>query len=346
MLFHKPAANSRPRSLSCAVTRSGHLLRTGCFLLLMILAWSCPAQPAPTMRIAVISDINGKYGSAMYHQRVELAVARIIEMKPDIVICTGDMVAGQRPTPKLTRKELETMWRSFGHSVSQPLQAAGIPLLVTPGNHDASAYPGYELERQVYRQHHSALPPGVKLLPGHDYPFHYAFESGDILFVSLDATTVGPLDDSQRNWIRDLAASPKHHRATIVFGHLPLQPVATGREKEIIQDPELEDLLATMTPSAYLSGHHHAYYPGWRSGIQMLATGNLGGNQRALTGTSQQTGFTFGWLEVDAAGVIRVTAFTADEYGKELELSRLPRSLGTGGKKLLRIDLAPPSAGH
>ena len=78
------------------------------------------------------------------------AIARILELAPDLVICTGDMVAGQQASPKLTEPQLMAMWSAFHATVTDPLKAAGIPLLVTPGNHDASAYPGFELERKVF----------------------------------------------------------------------------------------------------------------------------------------------------------------------------------------------------
>jgi 3',5'-cyclic AMP phosphodiesterase CpdA len=303
-----------------------------------VLAAAARAE-TPTIRIAVISDINGRYGSTDYHPRLQRAINRIIELQPDMVISTGDMVAGQRHAPKLSRRELESMWQSFQRHVSEPLDNAGIMLVMTPGNHDASAYPGFELERQVYRQYRPTPPAGLDLLPGHNYPFYYAFERDGILYVSLDATALGPLDEAQHLWLRSLPQSGSGKRATIAFGHLPLQPVGTGREQEIIRDRSLEQQLARLAPVAYLSGHHHAFYPGWRDGIRMLAVGNLGGNQRALTGTSIRTGFSFTWLEVSPAGEISVRAFTEQDFFGEVDIDRLPPRLGQGDDQLLREDL-------
>ena len=316
---------------------AGHRLAP-LFLLIALLPATARAE-TPATRIAVISDINGRYGSTDYHPRLEQAIERIIEMQPDMVISTGDMVAGQRHAPKLSRRELESMWFSFQRSVSDPLHRAGIPLIMTPGNHDASAYPGFELERQVYQQFRGSPPAGLDLLPGHNYPFHYAFEREGILYISLDATTLGPLADSQHAWLESLQDNKGSVRATIVFGHLPLQPVGTGREEEIIRDKPLEHQLATLAPVAYLRGPPHAYYPGWRDGIHMLAVGNLGGNQRALTGTSIRTGFSFAWLEVTSGGEISVRAFTEQDFLAEVEIGRLPPRLGKGAGQLLRGDL-------
>ena len=103
--------------------------------LLVLLSGAAPPVP---LRVVVISDLNGSYGSTTYAARVADAVEVIVEMRPDLVISTGDMVAGQRQ-PHLTEAEVRAMWAAFHRTVTAPLEAAGIPLAVTPGNHDASA---------------------------------------------------------------------------------------------------------------------------------------------------------------------------------------------------------------
>ena len=108
-------------------------------LLLFLLLFGGAASAAP-LRVVVISDLNGSYGSVTYEPRVTAAVRAIIAMKPDLVISTGDMVAGQR-RPHLTETEVRAMWDAFHRTVTAPLEAAGIPLAVTPGNHDASNPP-------------------------------------------------------------------------------------------------------------------------------------------------------------------------------------------------------------
>ncbi len=136
-------------------------------VLLLVTVGRAAADP---LRIAVISDMNGGYGSAEYESSVDGAVLRIVELKPDLVISTGDMVAGQR-RPHLTRNQVEAMWRSFHAHVSEPLAKAGIPLAVTPGNHDGSAYHGFELERQMYGEQWSARRPAVTFIDATHYPY-------------------------------------------------------------------------------------------------------------------------------------------------------------------------------
>lgn len=293
---------------------------------------------AEAARLAVISDINGRYGSADYHPRLDAAIARIIELEPDLVISTGDMVAGQRPSPKLTRAELDNMWQSFHRRVRTPLESAGIPVLMTPGNHDASGYPGYELEREAYINYHRRHPSSLAPLPGGQFPFYFAIAHGELLLVSLDATRSGPLDQAQRNWLSNLLQQYGDSRG-ILFGHLPLQPVARGREQDIVTDPQLEALLTQHNVSAYLSGHHHAWYPGQRLETAMLSIGNLGGNQRALIDTNQKTGFSFALLEIDDGKLRSISAYAAPGFRQTVDNTLLPEHLGTGPAQLQRLDL-------
>ena len=293
-------------------------------------------------RIVVISDINGRYASTDYHPRVAAAIQRIVALEPDIVISTGDMIAGQRPSPKLQRAELSAMWESFHKHIRIPLEQSGIPLVMTPGNHDASAYPGFELEREAYTHYHAAHPPSFTPIEGSHFPYNFATAINGILLLSLDATTAGPLDNKQIEWLTQRLCDPQPYRAKIAFGHLPLQPIAYGRQSDVIKDPALESLLVAGGVSAYLSGHHHAYYPGKRIGINMLSMGNLGGNQRRLLGTTMTTGFTFALVQIDSAGALQVSAFKGPDFVEPVNIDALPRHLGEGNERLTRKDIAAP----
>ena len=309
--------------------------------LLMALLFMSPSLAAgDVQRIAVISDINGRYASTDYHPRVAVTIQRIIELRPDLVISTGDMVAGQRPSPKLQRAELTTMWESFHKHVRVPLEQAGIPLMMTPGNHDASAYPGFELEREAYAIYHDTYPPSFTPGDGGNFPYNFATELNGVLLVSLDATKTGTLDTTQIKWLEEKLCHRKPYRAKILFGHLPLQPIAIGRQRDIISDPALEALMVAGGASAYLSGHHHAYYPGVRIGIDMLSMGNLGGNQRRLVGTTMTTGFTFALLEIDSKGTVQISAFSGPDFVKSVDIESLPRHLGEGSARITRKNVA------
>ena len=77
---------------------------------------------AAALRVAVISDLNGSYGSTQYEAGVAATIERLVELRPDLVISTGDMVAGQRLHPPLGRAAVEAMWSAVHAQVSEPVR--------------------------------------------------------------------------------------------------------------------------------------------------------------------------------------------------------------------------------
>ena len=88
------------------------------------------------LRIGAISDLNSSYGSTSYIESVHKGIRQLIALQPDLIVCAGDMVAGQKRG--LTDDQLDAMWSGFNESIVQPLQIERIPLLPALGNHDAS----------------------------------------------------------------------------------------------------------------------------------------------------------------------------------------------------------------
>lgn len=305
-------------------------------LLFALVLWGCAAMAEP-LRVVVISDLNGSYGSTKYNPRVSGAVDRIIALNPDLVIATGDMVAGQRK-PHLSRKEVRAMWAAFHRVVSDPLAAAGIPFAVTPGNHDASAYGGFEHEREIFADEWSRRKPALDFADDRDYPFFYAFDIKGTRFVSLDATTLGPLRGNQTNRLEKLASGGQR---VITFSHLPLWPFAQKREREIIGDPALEALYRRADVRMHLSGHHHAYYPGKKDGVLYVSQACLGGGARKLIGDTRTSQNSFTVLEISEDGDLHVTALLAPDYKTEVDLGKLPAQIKSGVATLTRMDLQP-----
>jgi 3',5'-cyclic AMP phosphodiesterase CpdA len=298
--------------------------------------------------VAVISDLNGSYGSTTYDPAVAHAVRRIIELRPDLVISTGDMVAGQQLHPPLTSAAVAAMWTSFHATVTAPLESARIPLAVTPGNHDASAYEAFVHEREAYGREWLRHRPRVEWVDDAKYPFHYAFSLGDVLFVSLDVTRVGAVGADQKRWLDALLereAGRYAHR--VVFSHLPVYPFTRGRETEVTADHELEDILRRHGVGLYLSGHHHAFYPGYRDGIRFVSQACLGAGPRALLGSARHAPRAVTVLEIPDEGAIVVRAFEAPGLTREIDRRGLPRSITSRYGTLVRDDLhtVPAHAG-
>lgn len=310
---------------------------------LSLLVWLAALLPALTcaepLRIAVISDLNGAYGATEYVAAVDQAVRRIVALHPDLVISTGDMVAGQR-RPHLARGEVEDMWAAFHAHVSTPIAAAGIALAVTPGNHDASIYRGFGLERAIYAEQWSPRRPDVEFLDDSEYPFRYVFSLGDTLFVSLDATAVGPLPGGQMAWLREvLSRYGARFQRRVVFGHLPLWPLAEGRESEHIGDPALQRLFEDAAVDLVLSGHHHAFYPGSKDGVLFVGQACLGAGPRRLIGAQERASQGFTWISV-SRDTIATSAYAAPDFARPIDWNTLPRRIRSAAAELVRADLA------
>lgn len=303
-------------------------------LLALIVATPVAAE---SLRIAVISDLNGSYGTTDYGPEVSAAIDRIITLRPDLVISTGDMVAGQRLEPKLTPAELAGMWAAFHATVSDPLARAGLPLLVTPGNHDASAYPGFEAERTAFAEAWADRVPDLLALDSDKWPFRGAWSLNGVLLVGIDATRSGPLPDEDMVWLRNLLGSQAaQHRAVILFGHLPLMPISQGREGDVLADPALFNLAHGAGVDLWLSGHHHAFYSGQVGTILFVAQAALGSGPRKLIGESAVSAQSFTWIEVGDDGAITVAAYPSPSFETAVDADTLPPTLGSGTFRLTR----------
>jgi hypothetical protein len=295
-------------------------------------------KPEPaSFRLAVISDLNQAYGSKHYGAQVHAAVGALTErFRPSLVLITGDMVAGQKKGV-----DAPGMWRAFHTAVTEPLEKAGIALAPTPGNHDAS--PSFVGERAEYVRQWSARGVRLELIDGSGYPIRYSFSFGGAFFLSLDAVSVGPLSAEQRDWVEQQLARAGNYAVKIAFGHLPLYPIARGREREIISDPKLEAMFERYGVSVYASGHQHAFYPGATPAMRHLSMPCLGAGARALIGTPRASRQALVMLQVEPDRVASIEAFSAPDFTAPIARSALPPQMGLGKRLLIRDDLLPAS---
>ena len=301
-----------------------------CCLLLVLSSESLAAES-----ITLISDLNGRYGSNSYDSRVADAIETIIRLQPDLVICTGDMVAGQQQ-PRLDADWLDRMWRGFSHSVANPLTREGIPMLVTPGNHDGSGFPEFALEQERFAVEWGPRTPELDILPGSEWPRRYAARMGTVLLLSFDGTRPGALPEAERLFVADMLHKyGKAASATLVYSHLPMWPLTKRREHEIIDDPALLALLHQNGVDVYASGHHHAFFAGTDdAGMVHVGNGALGGNARAFSGKKQRQPFSFTILTL-ADGAVSITSRAAPGFDKAVPASALPATI-TGPLGILR----------
>lgn len=302
------------------------------------------ADPEP-IRALVISDLNGPYGSVGYAAEVTESLERAVrELRPDLVILAGDMVAGQ--SPGLPDVRVREMWAAFDSSVAAPLRAAGIPLVAALGNHDASAYPAHARDRRLAVEHWRSAPRiGPPLADSIGFPLRYTARIGDVFVAVWDATRQESAEDEELlGWLRaaltSSAARTARHR--VVVGHLPLYPVAEGRDRPgeyLLSGDSLRRELERLGATMFVSGHHHAFFPGRRGGLVLLHAGALGSGPRALLDGQAPGATALAVVDFLPDGA-RIAGFevVAGAGLRPISIDTLPPVICSGAHHVLRID--------
>ena len=184
------------------------------------------------------------------------------------------------------------------------------------------------MERNIYQEQWLNRVPEVKYIDQSHYPFYYAFELKNVLFIALDASVVGHLSKNQYTWLKNILEEAKgKYRQRITFSHLPIWPFSVKWEKEIIGDPALETLLQQHDVSLYLSGHHHAFYLGYKEGIIHVSQACLGSGLRNYIGTSQRSRQGYTLIDIDVSNKIHNNAYETPDLTKTVDFTRLPEKI-------------------
>ncbi len=288
------------------------------------------------LRLAIISDMNGRYGSDLYDSEVVKGIDMIIEDRPDIVLNIGDMVAGQKP-----KLNYQKMWVGFHANVTDRLKEAGIPMAQVSGNHDGSAYPKYEKEREIYIDEWNARKPELDYVDDALYPLNYSFQLKGIFFVAVDSTTLDAMPDEEYAWLENQLAHNPSKYAPVVFFHVPLFPITTIKPTEILRDDRVADLFSKYGVQLVISGHQHAYFPAHLGGVIYLHAGALGGGPRPVRqndGILPKT-LTFVNLYANHPPYID-THLINGEKGEHFNHNLLPTYIVFGEKLLPRVDIS------
>ena len=305
--------------------------------------------PRGDVRIVTISDLNSQYGSTAYEPEVDKAIALLPVWRPDIVLCGGDMVAGQEPS--LTTPEIQAMWAAFDQHISAPLRQAGIPYGFTVGNHDASSARSIDggllfgNERSLAKtywndpSHH----PGLTFVDRGQFPFYYTFQHKGIFGLVWDASSA-QIPAEQLAWVERSLASPAAQSAKLrlAIGHLPLYAITIGRDDpgEYLENAEvLRSLLERYQVHTYISGHDHAYYPGHKGKLELLHCGILGSGVRPLL---NGTVVPMKTLTIVDIGLEKAETIYTTFNMKTMQLvtpEQLPRLIAAPTGRVLRRDL-------
>jgi hypothetical protein len=301
------------------------------------------------VRILVISDLNSAYGATDYEPQVIKSVNMIPDWQPDLILCSGDMVAGQYPS--LTKPQIEAMWAGFDRYLGEPIRRYKIPYGFTLGNHDASGALSvggkylYGQERNLAAAYwnNPKNDPGLKFIDKAGFPFYYSFEQNNIFYLVWDAST-GRVPKEQVIWAEKVLASSAAQKAKmrIAIGHLPLYAVAVGRDEagEILADNEqLRSLLEKYNVHTYISGHDHAYYPARKGKLELLHTGALGSGPRPWLNSSLRPINPLTIIDINLNS--QSTIYTTYDMRtlKVIDQTTLPRTITSVTGTIVRRDL-------
>lgn len=304
--------------------------------------------PRQDLRLVVISDLNSQYGSTTYEPEVTQAISLIPQWQPDLVLCGGDMIAGQKAS--LTKSQIESMWAAFELKIAEPLRKQGIPFGFTIGNHDGSGAVKdqalvFQGERDLAQAYWLAHQPNLNFVDRANFPFYYSFKQHDIFFLVWDASTA-QISPQQLKWIEQSLNTPSAQQATarIVLGHLPLYPVAKTKNQpgEYLESAtKLRSLLTKYQVYMYVSGHHHVYYPGSIDQLKLFHAGALGQGARELINSNLPPRQTITIVDLAIPEMaLTYTTYDATTWQK-IVLAELPPSIPYEDGLIWRQDLEP-----
>jgi predicted MPP superfamily phosphohydrolase len=292
------------------------------------------------LKICVISDLNASYGSTTYPAEVALVIGQIPAIKPDIILCSGDMVAGQKAS--LTDQNIWDMWASFKKSVLAPISALQIPFGFTLGNHDAS--PSYLKDRAISKSfwEDNVKSTNLTFVDSTHYPFYYSYIKNNVFIISWDAAGA-EIKPEVYNWMKQQMDGKlaKNARLRILIGHLPLYAIVDSKNKpgEVNADPAAAlDFFRAYGLDLYISGHQHAYYPAEKAGVRFLNMGAIGDGPRKLIGSSAEARKSYTIIDIPVKNPRDFTYKTFSPDKVEISLSSLPDSV-VGFNGISRKDI-------
>ncbi|ELS34263.1 MULTISPECIES: metallophosphoesterase family protein [Pseudanabaena] len=306
--------------------------------------------PRGDIRLAVISDLNSSYGSTDYEPEVDKGLSLLPFWQPDMVVCSGDMVAGQYPS--LTEDQIKAMWAAFDDRIAAPLRKAKLPYGFTVGNHDASSARGisgkflFARDRDVASKYWNAPAhdPGVEFVDRFEFPFYYTFKYKDVFFLTWDGSS-DLIPKDKLEWVEKSLQSPaaKAAKIKILLGHLPLYAVTVGRDEpgEVMANTEqLRAMLERNNVHTYISGHDHGYYPAHKGKLQLLHTGLLGSGPRPYIGSNMPPRKTMTIMDINFSSPELTTYTTYDmKTMQKINYNELPKSISAHNGIVLRRDV-------
>lgn len=183
---------------------------------------------------------------------LERAVSKFIELKPDLIVCTGDLTTSGQPG-------------EFSRALARlaPLASSGIPLLYLPGNHDSYVY-DFSCRKALAKAFWNLNARRFRLseLP-------QAFDIGCCRLLAINCArptmpmlSCGFMDKETSDFVVAECAAQKTQPFRLVVGHFPLaerHPWKRCRHKLYGHDSVVR-LLRSGAIDLSLCGHVHKPY--------------------------------------------------------------------------------------
>ena len=294
------------------------------------------------LKILLISDLNAGYGSLSYSADVSGVINEIGKIKPDLILCGGDMVAGQKAS--LTEQNIKEMWQHFKKVVFNPIKKANVPFGFTLGNHDAS--PNFLKDRTIATQFWKEEKQATKLnfVNSEHYPFYFSYLKNNVFFISWDASGA-KIKPELYDWMKMQTSLPvaKKARMRILLGHLPLYAIVAAKNKvgEVNSNPDSAlAFFKAYQIDMYISGHQHAYYPATKNGVQLLNAGCIGDGPRSILGHSDLAKKAYTIIEIPVKNPLSFKQKTfVPLTNEEISVNSLPDSVIGFNGTIHRINL-------
>jgi len=192
---------------------------------------------------AIVADRTGGHQPGIF----EDAVQKLNLLKPQFVLCVGDLVEGDADDPNRAQQQ----WSEFDAIVDK----LEMPFFYLPGNHDITN----PLMAQTWQQR-----------LGKTY-YHFVYRNCLFLFLNTEDPPPRSISPDQIEYFRKTLAADKSVRWTFVLMHEPLWKGKSARYWE-----EFETLLDDR-PYTVFAGHDHNYNKSVINGRSFYILGTTGG---------------------------------------------------------------------
>jgi 3',5'-cyclic-AMP phosphodiesterase len=258
------------------------------------------------LTIAHISDLHCG-GPHFVPNLLERAISEVNELRPDIVICSGDLTSfGFKQEYAEAKRYLDM------------LECGSV--VVIPGNHD-SRNVGYVHFEELFGERNSVL--------------HRA----GVTVVAVDSSEPdldhGQIGRGRYGWIQEQFAAPAELRIFVLHHHLLPVP-GTGRERNIVYDAgDLIECLQHAGVNLVLSGHKHVPYA-WRLENMFIVNAGTVSSQRLRGNTRQcynvieiENGHVDVWRSYPFHGRERIIEFSLETLDFQKYTRRIEREVTT-----------------